>query len=119
MRKTTVNEWGWNEDPEGAKESANALKAGAKVLNEHLNGKSWLVGERMTLADIVVFNSLLSPFTFTFDAGFCSAMPHLCSWFGKMSKLPLILRTAGSVKIKSTGKSSAQALAGGSKEKGG
>ena len=53
----------------------------------------------MTLADIVVFNSLLTPFAFVFDAGFRKAMPHVTAWFEKMSKLPFVARNAGYVKM--------------------
>ena len=88
-------------------------------LNAHLNGKAWLVGGRLTLADIVVFNSLLSPFTFAFDAGFRKAMPHVCAWFQKMSKLPFVSRTAGIIRPMGTSPATAPAAAGVKQPKGG
>lgn len=63
----------------------------------------------MTLADIVVFNSLLSPFTFAFDAGFRKAMPHVSAWFESMSRLPFIAGIAGIVKPMGTGQSQVSA----------
>ena len=91
--------WGWKVNPTGCKESENTLKGFMKQLNTSLDGKSWLVGERMTLADIVVFNNLITAFYFTFDAGFLKAMPHAAAWFGKMAKLPIVARTAGYFKL--------------------
>ena len=63
-------------------------------------GKYWLVGDRLTLADIVVFNALIIPFTFVLDSNFQKAMPHVAHWYDKMRKLPLIVRTAGYLKCK-------------------
>ena len=40
-----------------------------------LGESAWLVGERLTLADIVTFNSLLIPYTLSLDGGFRKAMP--------------------------------------------
>lgn len=98
MKSHTMYVWGWKDDPVAAATSVNAMKDAVMKLNTHLNGKSWLVGGRLTLADIVVFNSLLTPFTFIFDAGFRKAMPHVCNWFEKMNKLPFVARTAGIIR---------------------
>lgn len=95
-------------------------------MNTALDGKSWLVGERLTLADIVAFNILIVAFTFSFDAGVCKAFPNVATWFAKMSKLPVVARTAGYIKMKG-GAPQAQAQAqaapaggkAGKKEKGG
>ena len=99
-KKTVAkHHWGWKVDAAGCKEADNSLKKFAKEMNTHLDGKSWLVGERLTLADIVVFNDLIIPFTFSFDAGYMKAIPHVASWFVKMSKLPVVARTAGYIKV--------------------
>ena len=68
MKRHAMHVCGIKKDPSGATESVSALKEAAKVINAHLEGKYWLVGERMTLADIVVFNSLIFPFKLAFDA---------------------------------------------------
>ena len=89
-------------------------------MNKALEGKSWLVGERLTLADIVVFNDLIIPFTFSFDAGYISkAIPNVSAWFVKMSKLPVVARTAGYIKVQGGApKPQAQAAAAPAKESG-
>jgi len=99
MRTSAYHHWGIKPDDAGRKVAEAQLKSVAKCLNGQLNGKSWLVGERLTLADIVVFNSLMIAFTFVFDGGFLKAMPNLAGWFAKMSKLPVVARTAGYVKM--------------------
>ena len=119
MKVHTLHVWGYTEDPEGAAAAVNALKDAAMKLNAHLNGKPWLVGGRLTLADIVVFNSLLAPFSFAFDAGFRKAMPHVCAWFEKMSKLPFVSRIAGIIRPMGTSPAKAPAAAGVKQQKGG
>merc|ERR1712032_1365634 len=61
--------WGHSVSDDARKSAESKLSNCARVLNQQLTGKSWLVGERLTLADIVAFNILIIAFTFTFDAG--------------------------------------------------
>ena len=75
------------------------LKEACKVLNSALNGKEWLVGGSLTLADVFVAIYLAPAFQLALDAGFRKAMPHLAAWFEKMTALPLIVRTIGYVKL--------------------
>ena len=91
--------WGWSNDAAGCKDAENTLKSFAKALNGALEGKSWLVADRLTLADIVVFNDLIIPFTFAFEAGYMKAIPNVVAWFTKMAKLPVVARTAGYIKV--------------------
>lgn len=92
--------WSGKPDDNARKAAESKLKAAVKVMNSALDGKSWLVGERLTLADIVAFNILIIAFSFSFDAGVCKAFPHVASWFAKMAKLPIVARTAGYIKMK-------------------
>ena len=48
----------------------STLKAHANTLNKYLQGKSYLVGENPTVADIVVASPLIIAFQTVFDAGF-------------------------------------------------
>lgn len=79
------------------------MKNSVKLLNEKLQEKSWLVGDRLTLADIATFNILIVPMAFVLDGGFRKAMPNVSAWFDKMSKLPVVARTAGYVKMHGAG----------------
>ena len=117
MTSHVLHIWGMKDDPAGSARSLNALKDAATKLNTHLNGKSWLVGARLTLADIVVFNSLLTSFTFAFDVGFRKAMPHVSSWFERISKLPFVAKVAGIIRPMGTGQpGKAPAAATGAKQ---
>ena len=114
--------WGYKPNAEGVKAAESKLKGACKVLNTALEGKSWLVGERLTLADIVAFNILIIAFTFSFDAGVCKAFPNVAAWFAKMSKLPVVARTAGYIKMKGgapQAKAAAAPAAAGKAAKGG
>lgn len=57
------------------------IKALAKILDTALNGKSFLVGDKMTIADLYVGSSLILAFQTVFDAGFRKAHTHLTKWF--------------------------------------
>lgn len=67
--------FGWKDDKAAHDNGVKALKEACKVLNTQLDDRSWIVGDKLTLADIVTFNALLVPFTFALDAGFRKAMP--------------------------------------------
>lgn len=110
VKKIASHYWGFKVDAEGCKAAEKELKNCARIMNQSLQGKSWLVGERLTLADIVAFNMLIVAFTFSFDAGVAKAFPNLASWFAKMSKLPVVARTAGYIKMQG-GAPQAQAAA--------
>jgi elongation factor 1-gamma len=72
-----------------ADEFANAVKGikeQMKMFDSRLVGKSFLVGGRLTYADIVNFNALIMPFAFVLDAGFRKAMPNVSAWFERVSK---------------------------------
>ena len=90
---------GWKVNPAGCKEAENSVKSFMKQLNSTLDGNAWLVAERLTLADIVVFNALITAFYFSFDGGFLKAMPNAAEWFARMAKLPIVARTAGYFKL--------------------
>lgn len=62
-------------------DAVKGIKEQVKVLNSHLQGKSFLVGDRLTIADIAQFTSLIVPFSFVLDGGFRKAMPNVSQWF--------------------------------------
>lgn len=45
----------------------NDMKTALSVLNSHLLTRTFLVGERITLADIVVASNLLNPYKYVLD----------------------------------------------------
>jgi len=74
------------------------LDAEVRKLDKQLNGKKFLVGDHMTLADILVFCSLISAFQLVLDADFRKSVPHLTKWFNHMASLPEVRKRAGAIK---------------------
>jgi len=84
------------EATENAKQDvANALK----VLNNHLLTRSYLVGERITLADIVVACTLFPFFTRLFDPNYRKPFPHVVRWFVTLVNQPNFEKHLGKVEL--------------------
>jgi glutathione S-transferase len=60
-------------------------KAALKVLDDHLAGRSWLVGDAPTIADIDVYGVIV----YARDGGYdLDAYPSLSAWKGRVEALP-------------------------------
>jgi elongation factor 1-gamma len=76
------------------------LKEHVRALNTHLQGKTHLVGDRVTVADVVVGFSLMLPFQLVLDGGFRkSVAPNVTSWLEKFFALPEVVRRVGHTKF--------------------
>ncbi len=76
------------------------LKAVIISLNAHLQGKTFLVGERITVADVVTTVSLLLPFQTALDGGFRkSVAPNVAAWLERVLQTPEVVRRLGHVKL--------------------
>jgi len=58
------------------------------LLNEHLASRTFLVGERLSLADIVVGASLVFLFKLVLDTGFRKPFTHVIRWFNTLINQP-------------------------------
>ena len=120
MKNVAYQVFGWKDDKAAYDAAVKAIKEAVKHLNTQLQDKAWIACDRLTMADIVSFNALLLPYTFVLDGGFRKAMPAAAEWFLKMSKLPVVTRTAGYVKWVGAGlESQGGAPANAGKAKGG
>ena len=81
MMPIAYHVFGYRENKAAFDEGVKKTKEAVKILNTQLQGKQWIVGNRLTLADIVTFNALLIAFTFVLDGGFRKAMPNAAAWF--------------------------------------
>uniref|UniRef100_A0A2K5SI73 GST C-terminal domain-containing protein n=1 Tax=Cebus imitator TaxID=2715852 RepID=A0A2K5SI73_CEBIM len=63
---------------ENAKEEARRILG---LLNAHLKTRTFLVGERVTLADIIVVCALLWLYKQVLEPSFCQAFPNTNRWF--------------------------------------
>lgn len=76
------------------------LKDLVRVVNNHLQGKQYLVSERLTVADIVVAFALIVPFQAVLDGGFRkSVAPNVTAWLERFLALPEVVRRTGHVKL--------------------
>ncbi|MTI03891.1 glutathione S-transferase family protein [Roseibium sp. RKSG952] len=61
------------------------LKAAYQVLNDHLDGRDWIVGNGVTNADISCCGYLYYPEPFGFDR---ADWPHIDAWLTRLSEQP-------------------------------
>lgn len=82
----------------GATERAKEdIKKAMNVLNEHLLHHTYLVGERVTLADIVVACTMLSLYTNVLDQGFRKPFGNVNRWFTTVVNQPEVQKVLGAV----------------------
>ncbi|WP_147127425.1 glutathione S-transferase family protein [Shimia ponticola] len=61
------------------------LKAAYDTLNRHLDGRDWIVGRDVTIADISCCSYLYYPEPFGFDR---ADWPHINAWLDRIAALP-------------------------------
>ncbi|WP_037310410.1 glutathione S-transferase family protein [Ruegeria halocynthiae] len=61
------------------------LKAAYQVLNDHLKGRNWIVGDGVTNADLSCCGYLYYPEPFGFDR---ADWPHIDAWMTRLSEQP-------------------------------
>jgi translation elongation factor EF-1beta len=69
------------------------------TLNKYLDGKFYLVGDNVTIADIMVAAYLIVPMQTIFDGGYRKAIPHVTEWFERITSLPSFVKSCGYVKL--------------------
>lgn len=74
--------------------SKNALKA-VSVLNEHLLVHTYLVGERITLADLFTAGVIARGFQFFFDKQWREENPNVTRWYETVCNQPIYSDIAG------------------------
>jgi len=81
-----------------AYEKAKAdLAAGLTVLEKQLTGKTYLVGDQITLADIVVSSTLLYPFKLVCDNSYLKDFDNVQRWFHTVTSQDEFLAVVGKV----------------------
>ena len=75
--------------------AVKGIKEQAKILNTHLQGKTFLVGQRLTIADIANFLPMSMAFAFVLDAGFRKAMPNVSDWFARVAAQSCVINACG------------------------
>ena len=79
-------------------DAVKALKEAVRAIDQALKG-DWLVGNSVSLADIVLAATLSMPFQLILDQGFTKAAPKACAWFERVAAIPEFISIFGKVKI--------------------
>ncbi|GBC00258.1 hypothetical protein RclHR1_00380026 [Rhizophagus clarus] len=80
-------------------QAVNGLKKSLDILEKILLKKTYLVGERITLADIAVSTSLYLPFKLVLDVGFRKGHPNLTRWYTTLINQPAFKKVLGDVTL--------------------
>lgn len=83
--------------PEATERAKQDIKTLLGVLNNYLADRSYLVGERVTLADIVVACTLVPLYTKVFDENYRKGFPNVTRWFVNMVSQPNFLKVQNEV----------------------
>merc|ERR1719394_1429099 len=75
------------------------IKAVLKTLNDHLLTRTFLVGERLSLADIAVACTMLSLYTQVLDAEFRKSFVNVTRWFNTVVNQPNAKAVIGQVNL--------------------
>merc|ERR1712142_598171 len=70
-----------------------------EVLNKHLLTKTYLVGERITLADISVAYAMMMLFENVLDAGFRKPYGNVVRWYTTIMNQPQVIAVSGQPKL--------------------
>jgi elongation factor 1-gamma len=84
-------------NPAATAQAKQDIKKNLAVVNTVLSTRSYLVGERISLADIVVACTLLPMYTTVFDAVYRKAFPHVNRWFDNLVNQPNFKKVQGEV----------------------
>merc|ERR1712119_187017 len=77
------------------------IKAALKTLNDHLLTRTFLVGERLTLADIAVATTMLSLYKQVLDPAFRKPFVNVTRWFTTVINQPHAKDVLGAVPLAS------------------
>jgi elongation factor 1-gamma len=80
-------------------DSAKATNDAMKVLEDHFLINTYLVGERITLADIMVASLLIRGFEFVFDAAWRKENPNVTRWYQTITNQSIYKTVAGEPKL--------------------
>jgi elongation factor 1-gamma len=80
-------------------DAAKDLKAFTKILNTGLEGKSFLAGNEVSVADVIVLTTLMPALQTVLDAGFRKAMKNVDDWAKSCFALEAFVKTLGNVQM--------------------
>merc|ERR1719391_772098 len=81
------------------KKAKNDVEVNMGILNTHLQTRTYMVGERLTIADIALASALVEPFRRVFDPEARAKFPHVTRWFTTLINQDFWKKTQGDVKF--------------------
>jgi elongation factor 1-gamma len=66
-----------------------------QMLEDHLGGRSYLVGDALSLADLFMVGVVQGAFRFFLDPTWRDGHPHVSRWFEHVHALPIVVDVAG------------------------
>ncbi|XP_012696727.2 elongation factor 1-gamma [Clupea harengus] len=84
---------------QATEQAKEEMKRALAYLNQHLNTRTFLVGERVSLADITVACSLLWAYKQVLEPAFRQAYPNVNRWFVTCINQPQFKTVLGEVKL--------------------
>jgi elongation factor 1-gamma len=88
--------WGGEQTKEQHDNSNKTLKENLAILNKHLEGKQYVVGNSLTLADLNLFYGLRSFFQFVFVEDMRKKLfPNITTWFQALAGQEQAVKTFG------------------------
>jgi len=85
--------------PQATKAATNDVKQIMTLLEKTLESSPFLIGDFLTLADIVIVCALSEAFVRIFEPSFRKPFPKVCSWFEKCRSMSQFQAVLGEVKL--------------------
>jgi len=86
-------------NPNATQRAKGDIRKVFDTLNKHLLTRTFLVGQRLSLADIVVAMSLYNLYELVLDLGFRKAFPNTNRWYLTIVNQPLVKAIIGEVNL--------------------
>jgi elongation factor 1-gamma len=81
------------------KRAWNDATAGLKILDNHLKVNTFMVGKKLTIADIALVSVLVNAFKFVFEEKFRKSIPNVTKWFDSICELPAFTKVWGKIRL--------------------
>ncbi len=75
------------------------FKNSLRIVNDALKGKDFLVGDTVTIADVLGATALAFPMQMVVDPGYQKAIKNVCDWFTKLVAMPQFRESLGNPKL--------------------
>jgi glutathione S-transferase len=77
----------------------NDLKKNIRVMNTALEGKKFLLGDDLSVADVIIANYLMYGFQTVLDQGFMKSIKNVNDWAAKVFALPEYIHIFGKIQM--------------------